>query len=153
MDDSYRDGYKEGVIFLFYQEGKILIEYRPTEDGGTETFIPNGTIEETDKAADDRDYVLTALHREVAEEFAGAVTVTDLDYLCEHKVEDPPLWFQAYVVTGWEGDLPDHTVEDGEQYAELEWVPLAEYEKHLSFSSARATCLALESYLDKHPEL
>lgn len=28
---SYKNGFSEGVVFAFYQEGKILIEHRPNE--------------------------------------------------------------------------------------------------------------------------
>jgi 8-oxo-dGTP pyrophosphatase MutT (NUDIX family) len=148
MTDSYKEGYKEGVIFLFYDDGSILLEHRPIDDG-TETFIPNGTIEERDKLSDNHDdYVVAALHREVDEELSGKVTVNSIDKLCEYQVEEPALWFYSYLVTDWDGEFPDHTVEDGEQYAELEWVPLDEYEAHLAFPSALETCKELKNHLE-----
>lgn len=148
MTDSYKQGYKEGVIFLFYDEGSILLEHRPADDG-TETFIPNGTIEEKDKSSTAHDnYVVAALHREVDEELSGQVTVNSIDKLCEYQVEDPALWFYSYVVTDWDGEVPDYTVEEGEKYADLEWVPLSEYEEYLQFPSAIETCEKLEEYLD-----
>jgi 8-oxo-dGTP pyrophosphatase MutT (NUDIX family) len=148
MTDSYKEGYKEGVIFLFYDDGSILLEHRPIDDG-TETFIPNGTIEEQDKLSDNHDdYVVAALHREVDEELSGKVTVNSIDKLCEYQVEEPALWFYSYLVTDWDGEFPDYTVEDGEQYAELEWVPLDEYEAHLAFPSALETCKELKNHLE-----
>lgn len=148
MTDSYRDGYKEGVIFLFHDDGSILIEHRPDGDG-TETFIPNGTIEERDAASDRyEDYVLAALHREIDEEFAGRVRATDVEKLCEYRVEEPAIWFYSYAVTDWHGTVPDHTVENGERYAELEWVPLREHAEHLEYGSAIETCATLQEQLD-----
>lgn len=144
---SYEDGYMEGAIFLFYDDGEILIEHRPTADG-TETFIPNGSVEERDRDSsrhDDR--IVAGLLREVDEELQGAVTVEAFHKLCEHRVEDPAIWFHSYVVTDWTGEVPGHTVEDGERYAALEWIPLEEYDDHLEFGSALATCEALEGFL------
>lgn len=140
MTDSYRDGYKEGVIFLFYEDDSILIEHRPSDDGTT-TFIPNGTIEEKDKVSERHDdHVLAALHREIDEELQGHVSVESVEKLGEYKVEDPAIWFYTYVVTDWAGDVPEYTVEEGERYAELEWVPLQNYDDHLSLPSAVDAC-------------
>lgn len=144
MVDSYKHGYKEGAIFLFYDGTDILIEHRPSDDGTT-TFIPNGTIEEKDKSSDwHDDYVLAALHREVDEELQGQVSVDSLQKLCEYKVEDPPIWFHSYVVTEWTGEVPEYTVENGEKYADLEWVPLNEYDQYLALPSAVETCEQLQ---------
>ncbi|WP_135822728.1 NUDIX hydrolase [Halostella litorea] len=143
MPYSYRDGYLEGAMFLFYDGERILIEHRPDGDG-TVTFVPNGKIEERDKdAATYDDYRLAALHREVDEEFAGRVEVDAVEKLCEHRVDELDLWFHCYAVTDWTGEVPDHTVEDGERFADLEWVPLAEYEEHLELGSAREACRTL----------
>lgn len=141
MVESYRDGYEEGVMFLFYDGESILIEHRP-EAGGDVTFIPNGSIEERDRQADEN-YVVAALHREVSEEFADEVEVESLEKLREYRVADPPLWFYCYVVTEWTGTVPEYTVEDGERFADLEWVPLESYDRHLELGSARAACREL----------
>lgn len=152
MGDSYKDGYMEGAIFLFYDDGDILIEHRPT-GSGTETFIPNGTVEDRDKTSGYHDdYIVAALLREVDEEFQGQVTVTEFDKLCEYKVEDPAIWFHAYVVTEWEGEVPEYTVEDGGRYADLEWVPLDAYDDYLEFPSAVATCKQLRRYVDSNDD-
>lgn len=147
MTDSYKDGYKEGALFLFYDDGQILIEHRPS-DSGTTTFIPNGTIEEKDKNSEySDDYVLAALHREVDEEFQSQVTVDSLKKLGEYQVEDPAIWFYSYVVTEWTGEVPEYTVEDGKKYADLEWVPLNEYEDYLQLPSAVHACEQLKKEL------
>lgn len=141
MPDSYKDGYKEGAIFLFFDGEAILIEHRPTG----ETFIPNGTTEEADKSSEyHSDYILVTLHREVEEEFAGTVTVESLEKLCEYKVEEPPIWFHAFVVTDWTGEIPEYTVEDGQRYADLEWIPLDNYGEYLDLPSALEVCETLK---------
>lgn len=141
MPDSYKHGYKEGAIFLFFDGENILIEHRPS---GV-TFIPNGTTEEKDKSSNSHDdYILATLHREVDEEFDGAVTVESLQKLCEYQVEDPPLWLHAYVVSDWTGAVPEYTVEDGERYADLEWIPLSEYDEYLELPSAIEACETLQ---------
>jgi len=138
MTVSHRQGYEEAVLFLFVDGDEILIEHRPDGD----TFIPNGSIEAQDKHGE-RDYRVAALHREVREEFADAVTVEAMTELCEHRVPDPALWFYCYAVTDWTGTVPEYTVEDGDRFADLEWVPLPDYENHLEFGSAQAACAAL----------
>ena len=145
MPYSHRDGYLEGAMFLFYDGERILLEHRPDgDDGGTVTFVPNGKIEERDRDSTAHDdYRLAALHREVDEEFAGQVSVDAVEKLCEHRVDELDLWFYCYVVTAWTGEVPDHTVEDGERFADLEWIPLAEYEDHLNLASAREACRTL----------
>ncbi|MFB6105012.1 MAG: NUDIX domain-containing protein [Halobacteriaceae archaeon] len=141
MPVSVRDGYEEAVMFLFTDGDDILIEHRPESDGG-HTFIPNGSIEQRDKQGT-TDYRIAALHREVSEEFANRVTVEGVTELCEHRVENPALWFYCYAVTDWTGTVPEYTVEDGERFADLEWVPLADYDTYLELGSARAACRAL----------
>src|SRR5436853_3500496 len=73
MAPYYKDGYLEAILFIFIDGDKILVEHRP-KDGGTETFIPNGKIEDFD-FADSADYRVAALRREVAEEFDNHVEV------------------------------------------------------------------------------
>lgn len=149
MTVSYRDGYEEGAMFLFYDDGELLVEHRPDEDG-TVTFIPNGSVEESDaESARHEDRIVAAMLREVDEELQGRVTVESFEKLCEHRVEEPALWFHAFVVTDWQGSVPPYTVENGERFAELEWVPLAEYDEHLSLGSALAACEHLQSWLDE----
>lgn len=147
MSPTHRAGYEEAVIFCFHDAGSVLIEHRPAPDG-TDTFIPNGSVEERD-AEDPRhdDRFLAALHREVDEEFQGQVAVDAVTKLCEHRVEAPALWFHAYAVTDWTGTVPEYTVEDGERFAELEWIPLSAAENYLEYPSARAACAELEALL------
>ena len=89
---------------MFCRDGRILIEHRPTESG-KETFIPNGTIEEKDKGKKE-DYKIVAMKREVYEEMQ--VRITEFEYLADCNVEEVKLWFYCYVVTGWEGNIPQY---------------------------------------------
>ena len=50
MADSFREGYREGVIFVLYKDGKILIEKRPSPDG-PENFLTSGSVEVKDREA------------------------------------------------------------------------------------------------------
>lgn len=140
---SYKDGYREGVIFLFYKDDRILIEHRFLEGGKEEIFIPNGSIEAKDHGGK-RPYDEAALFREVSEEFAGKVDITKYRKLGEFRVEAPRLWFHSYVVSGWRGEMPDHTVEDGKPASRLEWVLFADYRKYLRFESALDACQKLQ---------
>lgn len=148
MTVSTRDGYEEAAMFLFYDDGELLIEHRPSDDG-TVTFIPNGSVEESDRtSARHDDHIVAGMLREIDEELQGRVTVEEYEKLCEVKVDELSLWFHAFVVTDWRGDVPEYTVEDGERFADLEWIPLAEYDRHLSFHSAVTACERLLDELD-----
>ena len=143
--ESYREGFKEGVIFLFYKDDTILIEHRPTTSG-TETFIPNGTIEDKDKGKNE-DYRIEAMKREAHEEMN--VKITEFDYLTELKVKEIGVWFYCYVVTKWEGDIPDYTLEEGKRFADLEWINLYQYRDYFTFQSALYICEELIEYVTK----
>ncbi len=140
---SYRNGYIEAAVFLFYRHGDILIEHRPGPEG-KETFIPNGTVEEKDKGKKE-DYRIVAMRREALEEMS--VTITEFEYLTECKVEEPKIWFYCYVVTGWEGEIPPYTIEEGKKFADLEWINLKEYKDYFHFESALFMCEKLAEYL------
>ena len=140
---SYRNGYVEASVFLFYRNGSILIEHRPGSEG-KETFIPNGTIEDKDKGIEE-DYRIVAMKREALEEMN--VKVTEFEYLTEYKVEEPRIWFYCYVITGWKGEIPHYTIEEGKKFADLEWINLKEYKDYFHFQSALFMCEKLIEYL------
>ena len=133
MSEYVKGSYREAVLFLFKQDNLILIEHRPTDDG-VEVFIPNGGIQEIDLEGDD--YRLTAVKREIREEFNGAIEIRDWHPLGEYIVEELAIKFYGYVIIEWEGILPKYTVEDGRLFAKLEWIPIEKYEDHLNFESA-----------------
>lgn len=134
MTEYYKDDYLEATLFLFFKGGKILIEHRP-KNGGKETFIPNGKIDVADLQGGG-DYRLVAMNREICEEFGDSVAVQKHLFLGEFIVKELKIKFYGYLITGWEGEFPDYTVEEGERYADLQWIPIEEYKKYLKFPSA-----------------
>lgn len=136
MVELNREGYGEAVVFAFFKEGKLLIERRPGKDG-EEVFIPNGGIEEKDKNGGE-DYRIKALKREAKEEMN--IEVIDYEFLMELKVEEIKIWFYVYVVTKWNGEIPDFTVEppgSNQKFADLEWIGVREYENVFVYDSAK----------------
>ncbi len=140
----YKDGFLEAVVFIFYKDGKILAEIRP-KGSGTEVFIPNGAVEQKD--AENDDYLINAMKREISEEFQNKVTATKYEYLTSYKVDEIKTNFHAFLVTDWKGDLPAFTVEDGKKFADLKWIRLSDYMKHFKLSSAIHICERLEEHL------
>ncbi len=61
MAQLYKDGFLEGVIFVFYKNGKILVEKRPKGNDFI-TSIPSGAAEEKD--AEGGEYRINAMKRE-----------------------------------------------------------------------------------------
>lgn len=139
------ESYKEAVIFLFYRDNKILIEHRPSPYG-IETFIPNGSIEEEDHEKG-IDYRIAALHREIREEFLGKVNAKTFVKLSEFHVPEMKVLFYTYLITEWDGQIPEYTVEDGRKFADLEWINLDQYREYLKFDSAIHACKKLKEYL------
>ncbi len=149
MNYSYKDGYREGVVFAFLHSNKVLIEHRPTSNEDKDSFFPNGSVEEKDHE-NDKDYKEVCLLREVGEEFGGKVKLIDYDFLCEHKVDSINIVFYTYLITKWEGEIPAYTVEEGEKFADLEWINLSEYKKYLFYDTAHKICeLIIKSPLSR----
>ncbi len=134
MTDHHKNGYLEAVLFLFFKDGSILIEHRP-KNRGKETFIPNGKIDVADMQ-DGGDYRLVAMNREMSEEFGDSVAVQKHLFLGEFIVKELKIKFWGYLITDWDGEFPDYTVEEGKRYADLEWIPIEEYKSYLKFPSA-----------------
>ena len=145
MTQLYKDGFMEAVVFLFFKGGKILVEIRP-KGKGKEVFIPNGAVEQED--SENGDYLIKAMNREVEEEFQGNVTITKYEYLTSYKVNEIKINFHAFLVTEWKGNVPDFTVENGEKFADLKWINLSDYRKHLELPSAVHICQQLETRLE-----
>jgi 8-oxo-dGTP pyrophosphatase MutT (NUDIX family) len=134
MAPFYKDGYLEGVLFIFLDGDKVLIEHRP-KGSGKETFIPNGKIEDSDLAGG-ADYPVVAMQREISEEFAGQVVAKRWTALGEFRAEAVKIKFYGYLIDEWEGELPAYTVEDGKKFADLEWIPLSAYRNYLTFDTS-----------------
>ncbi len=135
MGDYCKNGYREAVLFLFYKKGHILIEHRPKGEE-KEIFIPNGGIEEKDFGFKE-DYKIVAMKREVDEEFAGKIQIKKFFPLGEFIVEELKIKFFGYLVIDWTGIMPEHTIEEGKKFAELEWIKIEHYKNVLKFDSAK----------------
>lgn len=134
VTDFYKDGYLEAVLFLFYKNGKILIEHRPK--GNTkEIFIPNGRIDKKDISKNE-DYRIKAMKREIREELGKHITIKNYLYLGEFFVEIRKIKFYGYLVLDWKGKIPLFTIENNKKHADLEWIPIRSYKKYLNFESA-----------------
>lgn len=136
MTDSFRDDYREAVVFAFYQDGKLLIEKRPVEKG-TDIFIPNGGIEEKDKNQKEN-YKVVSLKREVGEEMG--IELIFFEYLMDCKVEEIKILFYVYLVTKWQGEIPLYTVEppnSNQKFADLEWINILDYKNVFIYPAAK----------------
>jgi len=148
MTHSFKDGWREGVIFVFFDNGKINIEYRPSENGKEEIFFTNGSIEDKDYNQKE-DYRITALKREVSEEFDGKVEMSEYNYLGEVKVRAINVLFYVYLVNSWKGIIPDYTIEEGEKFSRVEWVDLYKVDDVFEYDSAREISALIREFLLK----
>ena len=133
--------YREAVVFILYKDGKILIEKRPKNDGTIENYIPNGSVEESDYGKEE-DYKIVAMKREASEELNN-LKITNYEYLAVYEVLEIKIRFYAYLVTGWDGKVPEYTIEppgSGKKFADLEWIPLIDYKKIFTLPSALYFC-------------
>jgi hypothetical protein len=134
MENYYREGYLEAVMFLFVKNNNFLIEIRP-KGNSEETFIPNGTIDkcDLDKGGD---YRINAIKREIDEEYRNSIKVENFEFLGEYTVEKLKIRFYGYLITDWVGDIPKYSIENGKLFAKLKWIPLVKYKKYLSYESS-----------------
>jgi 8-oxo-dGTP pyrophosphatase MutT (NUDIX family) len=150
MAYSYVNGHREGVVFLFYRDGRILIEHRPAGQA-EEVFFTNGSIEDIDHTLG-RDYREVALLREINEELQGKVEPLKYHYLGDILAESINVLFYIYVITEWSGKIPDYTVEEGKIFSKLSWIPLEQYKKFLIYESAHEMCERLIRFLEARSE-
>jgi len=146
MGYSYKDNLREGVIFAFLRNGRLLIEHRPGENGKEETFFTNGSIETKDHQSTE-DYRIIALNREVTEEMAGKVAITEFHYLGELKVDVIGVLFYIYLITDWQGDMPDHAIEEGQRFSRLQWVELEKADDYFEYDSAKEVCRLIRTFV------
>ncbi|WP_066498907.1 hypothetical protein [Abyssisolibacter fermentans] len=149
MPYAYKNGYREGVVFVFLKSNNmVLIENRHVEDNKHEVFFTSGSIEDKDYKSKS-DYKITAMLREVGEEFENNVNVKKYVYLDEMKVDEINVIFYIYLITEWDGNMPEYTVEREKKFADLKWIYLNEKEKYFKFESAFKICSRIEKYLEK----
>lgn len=142
---TFKDGFREGVVFAFYQEGEILIETRPTVEGKKEVFFPSGSIE--DKDYKETDYKVGAMYREVEEEFKGNIEILKHSYLGCLKVKEISVIFYIYLITEWKGEMPKYIEEIGENPSELKWINLECEDDYFKFDSAFEITSRIKKYL------
>lgn len=147
MTYTYNNGYREGVVFVFLKDmDQILVEHRPLDEENYETFFTSGSIETKDYKSN-IDYRIMALKREINEEFQKKIKIKEYKYLNEIKVDEINVIFYVYLITEWEGNMPNFTIEEGKKHADLQWVKLEEKEKIFRFQSAFIICKRIEEYL------
>lgn len=127
---------KESVVFLFYKDGKILVEKRgtrPNDHYANITVLPGGKVNEEDRKSADR--FRTALIREAQEELS--VLPTTLIRLFDEARNISPKGdiynSRVYLVTEWEGEI-DYKKESSKATPFWLDINLAENELPLEFS-------------------
>ena len=117
----------EGVIFALVRDGHVLVEHRPSHDvyAGMDV-LPGGTLDPEDFAQPDPPEA--ALLREVQEELNAVLL--DYEWLSSFPCFDPfrtptrLVLIHFYVVFRWEGEIPSHSQEGGEDFGRLHWLPV-----------------------------
>lgn len=99
---------KESVVFLFYKDGKVLLEKRTNKISDAYNgmlIVPGGKIEQTDYSQPD--YFLTALLREVEEELSvKPLTVIHLFDNPHNLTPRGNIYYsRVFLVTEWEGEI------------------------------------------------
>ena len=132
---SIVDNRLEAVMWIVYDGERVVIEKRPPHPTKATVCLPAGHIDLEVDTGDD--YIEKAFLREAGEEFAeGKFKPTKWEYLKAIDFEETErdgtltkLRLHYFLVTEWEGKVPEHTVEHNGKHAELEWMPIEEYEK------------------------
>lgn len=150
---SYKGSYKEAVVFVFLKDDKLLIEKRPSgpnHDGPPSYFYPSGKIEIKDheSCSSQDDYRVTALYREVNEEFNGKITFDEYCYLGEIAADAIKINFYIYLITSFEGCMPTETIENGKKFADLFWICPEDQKQYFIFDTAFAITDMVEKHLN-----
>lgn len=131
---SIKDGRTEAVMWILYKDNKILIEDRPKQEQGESRCIPCGHI---DLNRDKDNYIESAFLRESQEEFeSGKFKPTKYEFLTTIDFDEPKkdgsiyhLKLHYFVITKWDGKIPNYTIEDGKKHSDLVWIPINESKK------------------------
>lgn len=145
MDYSYKNGYAEGVVFCFYDNGKILLEDRGL-GFENEAFYPNGSIEQSDKKLN-RNYVKAALYREVEEEFDGRIIINNEKFIGEILVPEIKVHFYIYLIVSWDGEFPSVIKEPNEVDSNLKFFSFEDAKNLFKYSSALEILDLVKDYL------
>lgn len=99
-----------------------------------EAFFPNGSVETKDKES--KQYIKTALFREIKEEFADRIKVKRMIDLGQLKVDEINVVFYIFCIIEWEGDFPKYIIETGELDSRIEMFTLENARKVVKYKSA-----------------
>ena len=136
-----REPEREGVIFLIYKDGKVLLEERtiPGKAYSGYTIIPGGKFEVgVDHNHDD------AVNREICEE-CGNIEITKiilLDRYLQTTITNHLYKVSAYLIAGFEGEISNP-----EGKSNHIWVDLNEAANSLLFADSRYIILLAKQYL------
>ena len=129
---SIVDGRTEAVMWILTKYDKFLVEDRPIYEQGESRCIPCGHINlDLDKG----DYIESAFLRESKEEFKSGnfvplkyhfLKTIDFDET-NHKGGIDKYKLHYFVVTNWDGVVPEYTVEDGKKHSDLNWILISSY--------------------------
>lgn len=130
---TYRDGYREGVVFLFTNaDGQVLLEYR--REGDVESpFFPNGSVEKKDQEYSGN-HLWSSVMREISEEL-GDVFPINVSHLGVVVAEPIKVIFDVFHVSRWKGVIPSHTTEDGKPFGRLEWMSKSDALKAIPYKT------------------
>jgi 8-oxo-dGTP pyrophosphatase MutT (NUDIX family) len=122
-----------GVIFLFYKEGKILVEDRPESDAtySNLTIIPGGKIKFREGELAEK-----ALDREVEEEFGKGVKITekfDLGEFCDFTKKGNLQRPRAFLITEFKGKIVNCEPEKGRH----RWISINDYDRELPLAASK----------------
>ena len=135
-----REPEREGVIFLIYKDGKVLLEDRklPNKSYYGYRIIPGGKVEKgIDKSHEE------ALRREVREECGiEVVEMIHLDDFFQMTITNHLYNTSAYLITKFNGE-----VENLEKKSEHVWVELNKAIESLPFVDSRYLVSLAKQYL------
>lgn len=141
---SFREGYREAVLFPFYKDGKVLLEDRGL-GFEKEAFFPNGSIEVKDKESEQ--YIHAALFREINEEFGGKITVNKMVHLGELKVDEIHVVFYIFCIIEWQGEFPNYIIEPGEAESQIAMFSLERAREIVKYDSAHEVLDRIEKMI------
>lgn len=115
-----------------------------------DVFIPNGSIENSDKLDDGSDYRIVALHREISEEFENKLLVrnSDVNFIDTFYVDDIMVVFHLYLITDWVGDVPNYSVDDDISKVPLIWVSLLDAYDAIPYESGHDMINSISKFIE-----
>ena len=144
---TYKNGLREGVVFAFINNNKILVEHRYVNNK-EEVFFTSGSIEDKDYNKQ-RDYKVECLFREVKEEFQAKININNYVYLNEVIAKPINIIFYVFLITDWAGEMPSYTYENNQQDCLVTWEYLSDYKNIFEYDTAYTICERIKNYITK----